>query len=212
MDDLYKMKIVLLGESGVGKTCIIERYVSNTYQETESTEHAVFRFRNIVSPNGKAIIKQTIWDTAGQEIYRSLSPFYYRDADAVVFIYDTTNKNSFNELSYWVNEVKQNGKSETLLAIAGNKSDLVEKEEIKTDDAKSYADKENASFFLISAKENLNISEMFLKLGLKKFPRLNKEFGYDEDMKELEQNGSSDLKKNNIKLSANSATERKKCC
>ena len=165
-----------------------------------------------MSPNGKAIIKQTIWDTAGQEIYRSLSPFYYRDADAVVFIYDTTNKNSFNELSYWVNEVKQNGKSETLLAIAGNKSDLVEKEEIKTDDAKSYADKENASFFLISAKENLNISEMFLKLGLKKFPRLNKEFGYDEDMRELEQNGNSDLRKNKIKLSSNSTTKRKKCC
>ena len=122
MENKSNMKIVMLGESGVGKTCILNRYINNTFEAIGSTSYAKFQSKVLYSSDNQYELKQTIWDTAGQEIYRSLAPFYYKDADGVVLVYDITNETSFNELSYWLDEVKENGKSDVLITVAGNKS------------------------------------------------------------------------------------------
>ena len=174
------MKVAMLGESGVGKTCIINRYVSNTFKATESTKGASFKPRTLSSPDGKVEIRQMIWDTAGQEIYRSLASFYYRDADAVVLVYDITNQKSFEALSYWTGEIKQNGKQDVILAVVGNKSDRVEEEAVDVSLARQFAKDNKGNFFLVSAKDNLNVSEMYVDLAIRKFPHLKKVFSVGE--------------------------------
>ena len=179
MENQGNMKIVMLGESGAGKTCIISRFTDNTFiKSSEPTEHASFKKKTLTSIDGSSEIKQVVWDTAGQEIYRSLSPFYYRDADGVILVYDITDQKSFKELQFWIDEVQQNGKKDVFITVAGNKSDLVDKEVVSTVEAKEFAKKNGASFYLVSAKESININEMFTELGLRKFPLMRKAFGF----------------------------------
>ena len=177
MVDKRNMKIVFLGESGVGKTCIISRYTTNTFHYKGPTEHANNKGRTLTSPDGSCVIYMVIWDTAGQEMYRSICPFYYRDADAVVLVYDITKESSFKELESWISEIKKNGKADMLMTIAGNKSDMVNEEVVSVAEGKNFAESNKSSFFLVSAKENLNLDEMFLDIGLRKFPHMREAFG-----------------------------------
>ena len=99
----YIIKIVLLGESGVGKTCILERYIHNTFDsKANTTTTAIFTPKQYCTPDGKSQIQFHIWDTAGQEAYRSLTSFYYRDAHGIFLVYDITSKKSFEALNFWV--------------------------------------------------------------------------------------------------------------
>ena len=104
-------KVVLIGESGVGKTSIISRYISNTFKsQLMSTPGANFVTKNVIMEDEKQSIKFEIWDTAGQERYRSLAKVFYKNASVCVLVYDITRKSSFEELkNYWVNEIKVNG-------------------------------------------------------------------------------------------------------
>ena len=138
MTNPYRMKIVMLGESGVGKTCILNRYTENDYYKTDSTLHAQYKIKNLPSPDGKYEMKQIIWDTAGQEIYRSLASFYYRDADGVILVYDISDKASFDELNYWIKEVRKNANNDVLLTIVGNKSDKINEEQVSAKTAKDF--------------------------------------------------------------------------
>ena len=149
---MSKMKIAMVGESGVGKTCLINRFVNNVFDNTEPTKAASFKSRTLTSSDGKTDIRQMIWDTAGQEIYRSLASFYYKDADGVILVYDATNRKSFDELNYWIEEINKHASKNVLLTIAGNKSDLIDDEEVDVLTAKEFAKKQNGSFFLVSAK------------------------------------------------------------
>eukprot|EP00826_Nyctotherus_ovalis_P041965 TRINITY_DN4278_c0_g3_i2.p1 TRINITY_DN4278_c0_g3~~TRINITY_DN4278_c0_g3_i2.p1 ORF type:complete len:189 (+),score=43.22 TRINITY_DN4278_c0_g3_i2:110-676(+) len=178
MSSQNTMKIVMLGENGTGKSCIISRYMDNTFRSLEPTEYANFKTKTLASPNGNCEIKQVVWDTAGQEIYRSLAPFYYRDADGVVLVYSVTDEKSFKELKYWVGEVQLNSKKDVLMTVVGNKSDLVDEETVSEVEASEFAKAHEASFFLVSAKENINVTEMFTELGLRRFPSMRKAFGY----------------------------------
>ena len=102
-------KIVMLGDAGVGKTCIVNRYVKNQFSDTESTLGANYSAKTIqIQPDGvlKAVkAKLQIWDTAGGEQFRSLAPIYYKGADAVCLVYDSTNQDSFESLNYWIEEL-----------------------------------------------------------------------------------------------------------
>ncbi len=180
MESEYTMKVAMLGESGVGKTCLIERYAAGQFRDTQSTKGATFKPKVLKSLDGRIELKQMLWDTAGQEIYRSLAPFYYKDADAVVAVYDTTNLKSFEALSYWVNEVKQNGRADCLLTLAGNKCDCVDNEAVSLEAAKNFALANNAKLYLTSARDNLNVREMYIDLAMRKFPFLGKRFGFDD--------------------------------
>ena len=103
-------KVVLIGESGVGKTSIISRYISNTFKsQLMSTPGAKFVTKNVIMEDEKQSIKFEIWDTAGQERYRSLAKVFYKNASVCVLVYDITRKSSFEELkNYWIKELKEN--------------------------------------------------------------------------------------------------------
>ena len=179
--NVEKMKIVVIGESGVGKTCLINRYVKNVFDVTEPTVGSYFNSRDLNASDGSMTIKQMIWDTAGQEIYRSLTSFYYRDADAIILVYDVTSKKTFDELSYWMQEIKRHCTDDILLTIAGNKSDKVGDEKVNVVEAENFAKANRASFFLVSAKEDSNVTEMYTELGIRKFEKHRSKFGYKID-------------------------------
>ena len=157
------IKIVLLGDSGVGKTSIAQRFANNTFNENNSgTIGASFISKIINIPNSDKSIKFQIWDTAGQEKYRSLASMYYKDSNAAIIVYDITKINSFEGMKFWVNELKNNISDDNYqIAIAANKSDLIEKEEVTLASGKAYADSITAIFKQTSAKENLGIDDLF---------------------------------------------------
>ena len=174
----YPIKIAMIGESGVGKTSIISRYVSNSFVvEAAPTKGASFKTKILKTPDEGSAIKLMIWDTAGQEVYRSLAAYYYRNADVVVIVYDITNVNSFEAIDYWIKEVRDKGLSECLVAIVGNKCDSVAEEKVTLEEAKAKATANDATFHIVSAKENINVSEAFLDIALRKYPELAGKFG-----------------------------------
>ena len=104
------IKAILVGESGVGKTCIIVRFVNEEYEEaTMSTTGASYASKNILFEENKKVVQYQIWDTAGQERYRVLTKIFYKDAQIVILVYDSTNRQSFDEIkNYWYKQVKEN--------------------------------------------------------------------------------------------------------
>ena len=139
-------KVVLLGESGVGKTCIITRYINNTFDDNGmSTTGASYVGKSMsFDEYGGKSIKFDIWDTAGQEKYRALTKIFYKDASIAILVYDITRKESFDELkNYWYNQIRDYAPKNTIVAIAANKSDLFEKEQVDTTDLISLGELEN---------------------------------------------------------------------
>jgi Ras-related protein Rab-5C len=165
-----QIKLVLLGDSGTGKTSIVHRYVNNKYNdENEATIGASFLSKVIELPNDQSI-KLQIWDTAGQEKYRSLASMYYKDASAAILVYDITSMKSFEGIKYWANEIKANVPTQVTLAIAANKSDLLEKEEVDIAVGKKFAEESGALFKQTSAKANTGIAELFNDICMKLRP------------------------------------------
>ena len=113
------VKVVLLGDSGVGKTCLITRYISETFeQNTASTNGASYASKNVNYDKLKKTITLDIWDTAGQEKYKALTKFFYKDAAIAILVYDITQKDSFESIkSYWYEQVKENGEKTLVLGI-----------------------------------------------------------------------------------------------
>ena len=162
-------KVVLIGESGVGKTCIISRYISGTFDSNvTSTNGASYCSKNVKYENlGKNLLLD-IWDTAGQEKYKSLTKFFYKDAAVAILVYDITRKESFESIrDYWYGQVQENGSKNIVLGIAGNKCDLYEEEAVPESEAREFAQKIGAIFELTSAQNNTGINELFQNVGNK---------------------------------------------
>ena len=218
------IKIVLLGETSVGKTSIITRFTQNSFNpNTLSSLNAQFVTKTIEINSEK--ITFDLWDTAGQEKYRSLAKIFYKDAKVIIFVYDITNKKSFDEIkNYWYNETKENVEEENVIfCLVGNKNDLYEEEKISEKDAQEFADSINAIFKSTSALSNVGIPNLFENIGKK---ILNPNFDYKSADKKLaeefykrHQDENLDKGKNNrIKLSEkdyNTNSDngtRKGCC
>jgi len=163
------VKVVLLGDSGVGKTCLITRYISETFeQNTASTNGASYASKKVNYDKLKKTITLDIWDTAGQEKYKALTKFFYKDAAIAILVYDITQKNSFESIkSYWYEQVKENGEKTFVLGIVGNKSDLYEQEEVPENEARQFAQSIGAIFALTSAKMNTGVDALFEDAGNK---------------------------------------------
>lgn len=158
--NVREVKLVLLGEAGVGKSSLVLRFVANHFKAySESTIGAAFMSKTLVVDD--QAIKFQIWDTAGQEKYHSLAPMYYRGASAAIVVYDITRATSFKVLQNWVQELQSLGPENIVIAIAGNKCDLDDKREVARDEAKGYADDINAIFVETSAKTGDNVQDMF---------------------------------------------------
>ena len=162
-------KIVLVGDAGTGKTCIIERFVNDRFNKTQMTTACPsFCTKTINYPEYNKTINLDIWDTAGQEMYRSISKLFYKKAAVGVLVYDITNLKSFNNIKeFWYKELKENADSNMIFYLVGNKVDLFEEEQVNNKEAKEYAKSINAGFFLTSAKSNAEISNLFIQAGKK---------------------------------------------
>ena len=202
-------KVVLIGESGVGKTCIISRYITGSFDSnTTSTNGASYCSKNVKYENlGKNLLLD-IWDTAGQEKYKSLTKFFYKDAAVAILVYDITRRESFDSIrDYWYGQVQENGSKNIVLGIAGNKCDLYENEAVPEQEAREFADKIGAIFELTSAQNNTGINELFQNVG-NKYLDPNFQQKLKIDMKENGEEGKGEK----VVLNANEAkdTDKKK--
>ena len=198
---MSSIKVVLLGESAVGKTSIITRFVENKFkQDTMSSLSANFVSKKIEIGNNKSI-KFDIWDTAGQEKYRALAKIFYQDSKIVILVYDITNKNSFNELkNYWYEKVKENSSSDIIFAIAGNKCDLYEKEEVEKTEGEKFAKEIGAIFHETSALNSNGINELFTDIAMKfSSPNISSDNNSVENNKEDKHKLTLSNSKNNVK-------------
>ena len=163
------IKVVLLGEAGVGKTCIIKQFIEKKFeQNTDSSLSAQFVSKTIEYVDFAKTLKFDIWDTVGQERFRSIAKIFYKDAHVVILVYDITSKKSFNALNdFWIGEIKNNCNGTPLFAIIGNKNDLYIKQEVDPLDAKDLAKKIGGIFQLTSAKTAEGISQLFDIIGKK---------------------------------------------
>lgn len=185
------VKVVLLGESGVGKSSLALRFVTDEFRPySEATIGASFMSKSITITTDEKEeqklpernISFKIWDTAGQEKYRSLAPMYYRGSSAAILVYDVANPSTFAALQDWVNELNNNGPPGLVLGICGNKSDLEDDRMVGRSVGKEYADRINALFIETSAKNGSNVGEMFSKLARRIPPPINlNELGLEED-------------------------------
>ncbi|MCL7041628.1 hypothetical protein MKW94_003325 [Papaver nudicaule] len=156
----YLFKIVLIGDSGVGKSNILSRFTRNEFcLESKSTIGVEFATRTL-QVDGKTI-KAQIWDTAGQERYRAITSAYYRGAVGALLVYDTTKRQTFDNVQRWLRELRDHADSNIVILLAGNKSDLKHLRAVNEEDAQVIAEKEGLSFLETSALEALNIEKAF---------------------------------------------------
>ena len=165
---IESFKVVLVGESGVGKTSMITQFIDQIFQEDQqSTTGGTFSTKDVIC-EGSKILRFEIWDTAGQEKYRSLTTMFYKDANAAVMVYDVTRAESFEELkNYWAKQIKENSPENIILVIAANKSDLIEQEQVDEGEARNFAKELNAIFISTSAKSSEGINSLFEEIAKK---------------------------------------------
>jgi len=159
----YLFKLLLIGDSGVGKSCLLLRFADDTYTETYiSTIGVDFKIRTI-EIDGK-VIKLQIWDTAGQERFRTITSSYYRGAHGIIVVYDVTDDESFQAVERWMHEIERYAGNDVNKMMVGNKCDLVAKKKVEYATAKEFADNNGIPFFETSAKDNQNVENAFMDL------------------------------------------------
>ncbi|OMJ71983.1 hypothetical protein SteCoe_29690 [Stentor coeruleus] len=194
----YQAKVILIGECGVGKSSLLDVFVMNKFNVSqETTVGGSFKSKYI--KDGKRNIKLNIWDTAGQERYQSLTKMYCRGANAAILIYDITSQESFDCLKKWHQIVLESGNDDITFIVVGNKEDLIEKEQVKLEDAVLFANKIGGYLKKTSAKNDFGVTEMFTSVALRLFPNIP-----------VIREGS--LKPEQITLSMPNPKKKKKCC
>lgn len=159
----YLFKVVLIGDSGVGKSNLLSRFTRNEFcLESKSTIGVEFATRSI-QVDGKTI-KAQIWDTAGQERYRAITSAYYRGAVGALLVYDITKSVTFENVERWLKELRDHADANIVIMLVGNKSDLRHLRSVSTEDAQGFCEKEGLSFIETSALESTNVEKAFQQI------------------------------------------------
>jgi Ras-related protein Rab-1A len=160
----YLFKLLLIGDSGVGKSCLLLRFADDTYTESYiSTIGVDFKIRTI-ELDGKTV-KLQIWDTAGQERFRTITSSYYRGAHGIIIVYDITDRESFDNVKQWLNEIDRYACENVNKLLVGNKCDLEAKRQVEFEEAKAFADERGIPFLETSAKNATNVEKAFLTMA-----------------------------------------------
>ena len=193
-EESKEIKMILLGESGVGKTCIINRYINNQFtSDSESTLGSYSSTKTFIKNKHKYIVD--IWDTTGQEKYHSITNLYIKGSNIIILVYSIDSKSSFDGLNYWYNSMKEKIEGENyVLSVIGNKYDLFDNEEVPEEEAKKFAEEKKAIFKLVSAKSNCEGLSQFLDSLIEEY---------------INRFGKETIKKN---LTISKTKKKKKCC
>ena len=201
----FKFKLIIVGDSGVGKTNLINRFASKQFNiNSKSTIGVEFIYKTLKLNND--IIKVEIWDTAGQERYKAITSAYYKGAKGAIIVYDITSEESFNNIEMWIQEVRAKALNNLQIMIIGNKSDLSKYRKVSLDKGVEKAKILDVHFFEASALDQTNVNEAF--------KCLIKEMYYDSKNKSRTNNNDSDgnnICENGIELKTENEKE-KKCC
>ncbi|KAF9531821.1 GTP-binding protein RAB5 [Crepidotus variabilis] len=169
MSKQFQFKLVLLGESAVGKSSLVLRFVKDQFDDyRESTIGAAF-LTQTVTLDDQTTVKFEIWDTAGQERYKSLAPMYYRNANCAVVVYDITQSASLEKARTWIRELQRQADPSIVIALCGNKLDLAARRQVSQEEAKKYAEEEGLMWTETSAKTGEGVTEIFTEIA-KKLP------------------------------------------
>ena len=217
------IKVVLIGESGTGKTSIIQQYAYKMFDPDCATSISSQYISKVITfPDLNKSVRLEIWDTAGQERYRSMARLFYKDAKIIIFVYDVSSKISYDELiNFWIPEVNNNCLKDAKFALVANKSDLYEIESVSPEEGNNLAEKIGAIFQKTSAKSGAGVDNLFHNLGRL---YLEPDFDYKAKDKLDEENYRKKLNENknkkkdeddelntNIKISINK-NNKKRCC
>ena len=166
-------KILLLGDSTVGKTCFLMKYTDKTFQEEHMTTIGFdYRIKSMKLKNGKTV-KIQIWDTAGQDKFRAITKNYYKGSHGIILIYDITNPKTFQNITDWVSQVREEASHNVVIYLIGNKIDLSNERNVSIEEGKELAEKLGLPFNEASALDGTNINEIFNDI----VERIDKVFG-----------------------------------
>ena len=158
----FAFKILLLGDSSVGKTCFLKRYTDNTFQDAYlSTIGFDFKYKFVTLEEGKTV-KVQLWDTAGEERFKTIAKSYYKGAHGIVLIYDVTNRKTYENIRKWMNQIKDDSSSNISIILVANKIDCEnEFRQVIKEEGEVLAKNNNLPIFEASAKDNINVEESF---------------------------------------------------
>ena len=202
--EIPKFKIIFLGDQGTGKSCILNRFVDDKFDENyQATVGLDFQSKNVKIDNQD--IHLLLYNTAGQEKFRSLIPMYTRDANIIMLVYDITRKESFTNIPIWIKDLTNVKFEEVIFVLIGNKIDLNDKREVNKEEGEKYSEENNMIFEEVSAKTGENFPELFYnkifqQIALKFKPGVQ---GTINDIQEMKIKIGDDDKNNN---------KKKKCC
>ena len=201
----YLFKILIIGDSYVGKTNILKRFLHNQFDiNTKETVGVEFGSKNY-NMGEKDIVKAQIWDTAGQERYRAITKAYYKGAKGALLVYDISRKSSFDNIDNWLIDLRTNGDKDIIIVLIGNKSDLIDKREVSKEEAEIKAEQFNIAFLETSAKSGENIDKAFTEI-IEQIYKINITMPQnDEQIEGNNTNGINLVNKDEEK-------KKKKCC
>ena len=210
-EDVQHYKIIFLGDQYVGKSSILNRFYQDKFEpDYQATIGLDFHSKNVEINNN--VVRLLLYDTAGQEKFKSLIPMYIRDANIIIVVYDISNKDSFTHTEHWVNETKDLKREDAIFILVGNKIDLEDKRVVQTKEAEDFANEKGFIFHEVSAKTGAQIQELFEQ---KIFPEMARKYKIGDEENEggeVEGKGQND---GGLKLNNQGETTTKKkggCC
>lgn len=202
LDSEYAFKLIIIGNSSVGKSKIVTRFCENKYTEESKATVGTEFYSKSFQINNK-IVKTNFWDTAGQEKFSAMTKAYYRNSHGAIIVYDITNKKSFEDVDNWIKQAKTYGGKNCALLLIGNKCDLQDKRAVPEEEALEKAKLNNAAFMETSAAESINVREAFY--------RIIKEIYYTNVSSEQTQSNSTEKVTSGVSLN-NTTKEKSGCC
>lgn len=194
-----QIKLLMIGDSGVGKTCLLLRYANDSFSPTFITTIGIdFKIKNI-DIDGKRV-KLQIWDTAGQERFRTITTSYFRGAQGIVLVYDVTDRRSFESIRNWISQIQQHADVHVNKILVGNKCDMVDEKVVSTEEGKKLAKEFGMEFWEASAKNDTNVEQSFITIARSVKDRLV-----------VDGSGGPDTRRR-VNLSNSNGRQKKSCC